>query len=53
MTPWVRSAVDLVLERRKLARRVDVVDTVFGPEPHVALRRLLVRCEAESGDGAA
>jgi hypothetical protein len=36
MTPWVRSAVDLVLERRKLARRVDVVDTVFGPDAHNA-----------------
>lgn len=27
MTPWVRSAVDLVPERRRLARRVDVVAT--------------------------
>lgn len=28
---WVRNAVDLVLERRKLSRR-DVVDAVFGPD---------------------
>jgi hypothetical protein len=32
VTPWLRTTVDLVLERRKLARRVDVVDTVFGPD---------------------
>jgi hypothetical protein len=28
---WVRNAVDLVLERRKLSRR-EVVDAVFGPD---------------------
>jgi hypothetical protein len=28
---WVRNAVDLVLERRKLSQR-DVVDAVFGPD---------------------
>jgi hypothetical protein len=32
LSPWVRSAVDLVLERRKLARREEVVTTVFGPD---------------------
>jgi hypothetical protein len=46
MTPWVRSAVDLVLERRKLARRVDVVDTVFGPDAGKPGDR---RCRLDAG----